>query len=142
MTTLQSNQLSNTIEDPQNRPRLILNHTDFGSVTNDILKGNDAAKPPRSWWIALGISFSMMSMLGVLIGYLIFTGVGVWGNNNPVATTTELDRGWLWVQYLGTVKVAWAPGKCAIARSRWRGGGRGVAAIEMTRKNKAFRDLS
>jgi len=84
MAKLQTNQLSNTGEDPQNRPQLILQHTDFSSVTDDILKGNDATKPPMSWWIAIGISFSLMSMLGLLIGYLFVTGVGVWGNNNPV----------------------------------------------------------
>jgi len=42
MAKLQTNQLSNTGEDPQNRPQLILQHTDFSSVTDDILKGNDA----------------------------------------------------------------------------------------------------
>ncbi|MBC8522410.1 hydrogenase, partial [PVC group bacterium] len=84
MTTLQANQINNTGEDPRNRAQLILNHTDFASVTDDILKGNDASKPPKSWWIALAVSFSLMSLLGILIGYLVVTGVGVWGNNNPV----------------------------------------------------------
>ncbi|MDE1037922.1 MAG: hydrogenase, partial [Phycisphaerales bacterium] len=82
MTTLPLK--DNTGENPSQRAQLILNHTSFGSVTDDILKGNECPKPPRSWYIALAISFSMMSMLGVMIGYLIFTGVGVWGNNNPV----------------------------------------------------------
>ena len=69
----------NTGEDPRQRPQLILHHSDFGSVTNAILRGNESPKPPKSWYFALAISFSLMSMLGAMIGYLIFTGVGVWG---------------------------------------------------------------
>jgi len=72
MAKLQTNQLSNTGEDPQNRPQLILQHTDFSSVTDDILKGNDATKPPMSWWIAIGISFSLMSIS--LLQALVFGG--------------------------------------------------------------------
>ena len=84
MSTQQANNSSNTGEDPRQRAQLVFKHTEFGEVTNDILKGNEAAKPPKSWWVALAISFSLMSMLGILIGYLFVTGVGVWGNNNPV----------------------------------------------------------
>jgi len=118
MATLQTNQLNNTGEDPQNRPQLILNHTDFGSVTNDILKGNDAAKPPMSWWIALGISFSLMSMLGLLIGYLIFTGVGVWGNNNPVMWGYPIVNFvfWVGIGHAGTLISA----ILFLFRQKWR----------------------
>ena len=118
MTTLQTNQLSNTGEDPHNRPQLILQHTDFGSVTDDILKGNEAAKPPTSWWIALGISFSLMSMLGLLIGYLIFTGVGVWGNNNPVMWGYPIVNFvfWVGIGHAGTLISA----ILFLFRQKWR----------------------
>ena len=118
MTTLQTNQLSNTGEDPQNRPQLILQHTDFGSVTDDILKGNEDAKPPTSWWIALGISFSLMSMLGLLIGYLFVTGVGVWGNNNPVMWGYPIVNFvfWVGIGHAGTLISA----ILFLFRQKWR----------------------
>jgi hypothetical protein len=31
-----------------------------------------------------GISVALLLNLGAMIGYLVFNGVGVWGNNNPV----------------------------------------------------------
>ncbi len=118
MTTLQTNQLSNTREDPQNRAQLILQHTDFGSVTEDILKGNEDAKPPTSWWIALGISFSLMSMLGLLIGYLFVTGVGVWGNNNPVMWGYPIVNFvfWVGIGHAGTLISA----ILFLFRQKWR----------------------
>jgi len=118
MTTLQTNQLSNTGEDPQNRPQLILQHTDFGSVTDDVLKGNEDTKPPTSWWIALGISFSLMSMLGLLIGYLFVTGVGVWGNNNPVMWGYPIVNFvfWVGIGHAGTLISA----ILFLFRQKWR----------------------
>jgi len=118
MTTLQTNQLSNTREDPQNRPQLILQHTDFGSVTDDVLKGNEDTKPPTSWWIALGISFSLMSMLGLLIGYLFVTGVGVWGNNNPVMWGYPIVNFvfWVGIGHAGTLISA----ILFLFRQKWR----------------------
>ena len=68
MTTLPINQTDNTHENPHVRAALVLNHSDFGSVTNTILKVNESSRPPKSWYLALAISFSMMSMLGALIG--------------------------------------------------------------------------
>ena len=116
MTTLPLK--DNTGENPSQRAQLILNHTSFGSVTDDILKGNECPKPPRSWYIALAISFSMMSMLGVMIGYLIFTGVGVWGNNNPVAWGYPIVNFvfWVGIGHAGTLISA----ILFLFRQKWR----------------------
>ncbi|MDG1137566.1 MAG: polysulfide reductase NrfD [Phycisphaerales bacterium] len=118
MTTAPVNNLENTIEDPLNRPQLILNHKDFGSVTTDILRANETAKPPKSWYFALAISFTMMSMLGVMIGYLIFTGVGVWGNNNPVAWGYPIVNFvfWVGIGHAGTLISA----ILFLFRQKWR----------------------
>ena len=35
-----------------------------------------------------GAAIALLLNLGAMIGYLIFTGIGVWGNNSPV--------GWGW----------------------------------------------
>ena len=91
MTTVPLSQVDNTNEDPHNRSPLILEHKDFGSVTDVILNVNESARAPKSWYFALAISFSLMSMLGVMIGYLFFTGVGVWGNNNNKAFKPHTD---------------------------------------------------
>jgi len=118
MTTVPGHKIDNTIQDPENRAQLILNHTDFGSVTTDILRANESEKPPKSWYFALAVSFTMMSMLGVMIGYLIFTGVGVWGNNNPVAWGYPIVNFvfWVGIGHAGTLISA----ILFLFRQKWR----------------------
>jgi molybdopterin-containing oxidoreductase family membrane subunit len=108
----------NTGEDPCKRPQLILEHSDFGSVTDEILNVNESPKPPKSWYFALAISFAMMSMLGAMIGYLIFTGVGVWGNNNPVAWGYPIVNFvfWVGIGHAGTLISA----ILFLFRQKWR----------------------
>ena len=114
MTTLPVN----TGEDPRERAQLILHHSDFGSVTNEILNVNESPKPPKSWYFALAVSFSLMSMLGILIGYLFFTGVGVWGNNNPVAWGYPIVNFvfWVGIGHAGTLISA----ILFLFRQKWR----------------------
>ncbi|MDP6601779.1 MAG: polysulfide reductase NrfD, partial [Phycisphaerales bacterium] len=119
MTTLPAKgHVDVTNEDPRRRPPLILNHHDFGSVTKDILKGNESPKPPRSWYLSLAISASLLAMLGILIGYLVFTGVGVWGNNNPVMWGYPIVNFvfWVGIGHAGTLISA----ILFLFRQRWR----------------------
>ncbi|MBI69242.1 MAG: hydrogenase, partial [Phycisphaerae bacterium] len=118
MSTVPVHGVDNTHEDPTHRAPLVLNHDDFGSVTRDILKGNEDPKPPKSWYISLAISFGMMSMLGVMIGYLVFTGVGVWGNNNPVAWGYPIVNFvfWVGIGHAGTLISA----ILFLFRQKWR----------------------
>ncbi len=85
MTTLTAD---NTIEDPTRRAPLVLGDNDFTSVTEKVCGLAERPKPPRAWYIAFTIAASATAMLGVMVLYLIVTGVGVWGLNNPV--------GWGW----------------------------------------------
>ena len=76
MTTLPAD---NTFNDPAQRAPLVLNHADFGSVTETICSVHEARRAPRAWYIAFAISLAFMSILGIMILYLFVTGVGVWG---------------------------------------------------------------
>jgi len=118
MTTLPLNTQANTGEDPRQRPQLVMKHTSFGAVTDDILKVNESPRPPKSWYFALAVSFSMMSMLGIMIGYLVFTGVGVWGNNNPVAWGYPIVNFvfWVGIGHAGTLISA----ILFLFRQKWR----------------------
>ncbi|UCG32939.1 MAG: polysulfide reductase NrfD, partial [Phycisphaerales bacterium] len=78
----------NTIEDPTRRPALVLGGHDFTTVTEKVCSIAERPKPPRAWYVAFAISASATGMLGLMVGYLVVTGVGVWGLNNPV--------GWGW----------------------------------------------
>lgn len=43
-----------------------------------------ARLPGRTWWIAILITGALMTVGLALIGYTVYMGIGVWGNNSPV----------------------------------------------------------
>ena len=55
---------------------------------SDAVAGIAEGKTPTWWWAAFFPSVLLMLMCFSMIGYLISTGVGVWGLNHPV--------GWAW----------------------------------------------
>ena len=83
-------------DDPTQRPPLVLGANDFHSVTEKVCRINEGPTP-IPWIIAFLISFSLLGMLGTLILYLILTGVGVWGNNQPVAWGFPIVNFVFWV---------------------------------------------
>jgi len=115
MTTLP---VDNTFDDPTRRAPLVLNHDDFGSVTNTICGVNERPKPPRAWYIAFGISAAFLMILGTLIGYLIWTGVGVWGNQNPAMWGFPIVNFvfWIGIGHAGTLISA----ILYLFRQKWR----------------------
>jgi len=96
----------------------VLGHTDFASVTEEICAVNEAPKPPRLWYISLVISACLASMLLVLVGYLVITGVGVWGNNNPVMWGFPIVNFvfWVGIGHAGTLISA----ILFLFRQKWR----------------------
>jgi len=75
--------LDNTTDDPRRRAPLVLNHTEFGFVT-DTVCGVVERTTPRAWYIAFAAALTMTGVLLSMIAYLFTTGVGVWGLQVPV----------------------------------------------------------
>src|SRR5947199_10147158 len=71
------------------RPALILGEPDFHAITEAVARPVEW-KPPLGWWIVLGISLSMLALLGVAVGWLFWEGIGVWGNMIPVAWACDI----------------------------------------------------
>src|SRR5215475_10854116 len=69
------------------RPPLVEHGRSMSWITNR-LADIPLRKTPLWWWCALVIAGSLASFGVCCILYLLFTGVGVWGNNIPV--------GWAW----------------------------------------------
>ena len=115
MTTMP---VDNTIEDPRHRSPLVLGHEEFGTVTKEICWVNEAPKPPKAWYVSLVISALAASMLLLMIGYLILTGVGVWGNNNPVMWGFPIVNFvfWVGIGHAGTLISA----ILFLFRQKWR----------------------
>ncbi|MHC4773792.1 MAG: NrfD/PsrC family molybdoenzyme membrane anchor subunit [Planctomycetota bacterium] len=110
--------VDNTFDDPARRAPLVLNHTKFSSVTEKICSVNEARQPPRAWYITLGISLVFLMILGVMIAYLFAAGVGVWGNQNPVAWGFPIINFvfWVGIGHAGTLISA----ILHLFRQKWR----------------------
>ncbi|QDU53381.1 NrfD/PsrC family molybdoenzyme membrane anchor subunit [Gimesia panareensis] len=83
MASVASEPIDTTTEVPGKRTPLVTGAHDYGSITEAVCRLAEC-KAPLSWYLALAVSASLMGMLFGLVGYLIITGVGVWGNRSPV----------------------------------------------------------
>src|SRR5512147_2258090 len=57
----------------------------FARITDNVARIAEAPKPPRAWYIAFGISTTLLVVFFSNIAYLLYTGIGVWGNMSPSA---------------------------------------------------------
>ncbi len=70
---------------------------DYKSVTDTVCRIAENPRPPVIWFVSFAIASSIAGMFGLLIGYLIITGVGVWGNNNGVSWGWPIVNFVFWV---------------------------------------------
>ncbi len=87
----------NTMETPGHRAPLVLGRHDYTSVTKVVCDIAETPQPPLAWYIAFAISSSMTVMFLGLAGYLVTTGIGVWGNNAPVFWAWDIVNFVFWV---------------------------------------------
>src|SRR6266511_1932647 len=109
----------NTGDDPRLRTPLVLGDTDFTRVT-DTVTSITLHKTPLAWYIAFLFSLSLFSLLLLTIGYLVTTGVGVWGNNQPVGWAFDIINFvfWVGIGHAGTLISA----ILFLFRQKWRTG--------------------
>ncbi len=108
----------NTFDDPRRRAPLVLNHPTFNAVTETVAAVSEDPRPPLVWVIAFGISTLLAGVLGLLVIYLIWTGVGVWGNNHPVMWGWPIVNFvfWVGIGHAGTLISA----ILFLFRQKWR----------------------
>ena len=128
MTAISPNQTEttkiedNTFEDPTRRAPLVGGGLDFAGVTATVtdISLRPLNQTPKPWIAAFMISASLLGMLGFLIGYLILTGPGVWGNNQPVSWGFPIVNFvfWVGIGHAGTLISA----ILFLFRQNWRTG--------------------
>ena len=104
-------------ENPLRRAPLVEGNNDFTSVTNIVARVVES-KTPKGWYLMFGAAIALMLNLGAMIGYLIFTGVGVWGNNSPVGWGWPIVNFvfWIGIGHAGTLISA----ILFLFRQKWR----------------------
>jgi hypothetical protein len=90
----------------------------FHQVTRQVCQVAEAKRPPFAWYAAFVVSLSLVGILGVCVNYLIFTGVGVWGLNNPVMWAFDITNFvfWVGIGHAGTLISA----ILFLFRQKWR----------------------
>jgi len=118
MASTVSATIDNTIEEPGRRPTLVGGGHDYASLTDAVCQVTERPTTPRAWYIGFGISSCLTLVFFGLIGYLIVTGVGVWGNNSPVFWGFPIVNFvfWIGIGHAGTLISA----ILFLFRQKWR----------------------
>ncbi len=107
----------NVGDDPRQRAVLVTGGKNLTDVTN-IVASIAERKPHLSWLIAFGAAASLCTVFFSLLGYLVLTGIGIWGNNQPVAWAFDIVNFvfWIGIGHAGTLISA----VLFLFRQNWR----------------------
>jgi Ni/Fe-hydrogenase subunit HybB-like protein len=86
-------------------PPVIAPGHDFVTITDKISAIVLTKKQPLAWFVMMGIGFLGVNLLGLSIGYLLFKGIGIWGNNVPVGWAFDIINfvWWIGIGHAGTL---------------------------------------
>ncbi|MGE0480176.1 MAG: NrfD/PsrC family molybdoenzyme membrane anchor subunit [Phycisphaerae bacterium] len=110
----------NTFDDPRRRAPLVIGEQNLSTITQTVCGVAESSRPPTAWYVGMAISMLLLAGLGAMIAYLIFTGVGVWGLNNPVGWGFDITNFvfWVGIGHAGTLISA----ILFLFRQKWRTG--------------------
>ncbi len=79
----------------------------FASVTDKISSLVLKRKTPLWWFVGFAISFILVQMLLLTITHLVFTGIGIWGNNVPIGWAFDIINfvWWIGIGHAGTLPL-------------------------------------
>ena len=108
----------NTGNDPRWRAPLTAPGQSLISVTETVSGIVERPRPPRIWYAAFAVTSAFTVVFFLLVGYLIGTGVGVWGNNSPVFWAFDITNFvfWIGIGHAGTLISA----ILFLFRQKWR----------------------
>jgi Ni/Fe-hydrogenase subunit HybB-like protein len=102
---------------PGRPPVLEPGHT-YATVTDQVSSIVLTGRTPRSWLWGFAVSFLMLMVFLYTTGYLLLRGVGIWGNNVPVAWAFDIINfvWWIGIGHAGTLISA----VLLLFRQTWR----------------------
>ncbi|HEV7842845.1 MAG TPA: hypothetical protein VGO69_04070, partial [Pyrinomonadaceae bacterium] len=91
---------------------------DFGTVTDKISAIVLRRRTPPGWFFGFSIAFLVTMVLMVTITHLVLTGIGIWGNNQPVGWSFDIINfvWWIGIGHAGTLISA----ILLLLRQTWR----------------------
>jgi Ni/Fe-hydrogenase subunit HybB-like protein len=78
----------------------------------------DGKRHKKNWYVMLGIAFMLLNGFLVSVGWLLYQGVGVWGNNVPTGWAFDIINfvWWIGIGHAGTLISA----ILLLVRQQWR----------------------
>ncbi len=89
-------EIDNTVDIPGRRAPLVTGNQTLGSITN-LVCGIAERPQPMIWYFCFAIAISLATMFFSLIAYLLYKGVGIWGNMSPVFWAWPIVNFVFWV---------------------------------------------
>ena len=71
--------------------------TVLARITDNVARIAEAPRPPRAWYIAFGISLLLLATFLGSIAWVVWFGIGAWGNMMPVAWGFPIVNFVFWV---------------------------------------------
>jgi Ni/Fe-hydrogenase subunit HybB-like protein len=104
--------------EPNATPPVIAPGYTFGSVTDKIASIVLSRRTATGWWLGFGAMFLLVLLLLVSLTYLVFKGIGIWGNNQPVGWAIGITNfvWWIGIGHAGTLISA----ILLLLRQEWR----------------------
>lgn len=86
-------------------PQMVEGDHDFASVTDKISDLTLKRKTPFGWYVGLGIAFIIAQLLLFTVIYLVTTGIGIFGTNQPVGWAFPIINfvWWIGIGHAGTL---------------------------------------
>lgn len=99
------------------REPLVTNGRDFNWITEKVC-GIIESKTPIGWWILTILSGLVATLVPFQLAYLVLTGVGIWGSNQPVEWAWDITNFvfWIGIGHAGTLISA----ILFLTRQKWR----------------------
>jgi len=96
--------MANTVQAPESRAVIAPGHT-FGTITDKITSIVLTQKTPLWWYAGFLVVGAGSAVLLIALGYLVVSGVGIWGNNQPVGWAFDITNfvWWIGIGHAGTL---------------------------------------
>jgi molybdopterin-containing oxidoreductase family membrane subunit len=90
----------------------------FNEVTDTVAQVAERPKPPRAWYVAMGVASILLAIFLISIYHAFTTGIGVWGNTNTVGWGFPIVNFvfWVGIAHAGTLISA----ILFLFRQKWR----------------------
>lgn len=86
-------------------PPMVEGNHDFATVTDKISDLALKKRTPFGWFVGFAIAFLVAQVLLFTVVYLVTTGIGIWGNNQPVGWAFDIINfvWWIGIGHAGTL---------------------------------------